>query len=396
MKAATSWFSDNERDRDNGLTLMHGQETRDSLHRAGGLHPVGKRAGSRNRLAAPTVQTVSASAGLCRASRPAISRNDSAVSSGSATKTICRSASPRHRSSRPSPSTGARAGAVSARYRRSRRMRRGRSSPSTAARSCGRCSTPGSTPRTPRSSNKEGKSRGRARPRLHADPRHRQPRQPAAQRRTRAPRQGVCAMTTAQDDDRGEGRRRSPGRARGGRQDGRSVNWELVEPFVEIDPRPRRPAAEQSRHARRGHHRRERRSGARRQASAESGRARRTPPTACARTSGSTTSACSAPTLKETEFAIIAALQYIRYLNERNSFITIHGANLSLSIPHDVRNYACGRTPVCNECERLVEQRRRRRRRGRQSRLPELRDQGRHATRATPRSASPIPATPTA
>ncbi|MGZ8268913.1 MAG: S8 family serine peptidase [Burkholderiales bacterium] len=61
-----------------------------------------------------------------------------------------------------------------------------------------------------------------------------------------------------------------------------------------------------------------------------------------------------APTLKETEFAIIAALQYIRYINDRNSFITIHGANLSLSIPHDARNYACGRTPVCNECERLV------------------------------------------
>jgi Subtilase family len=61
-----------------------------------------------------------------------------------------------------------------------------------------------------------------------------------------------------------------------------------------------------------------------------------------------------APMLRETEFAIIAALQYIRYINERNSFITVHGANLSLSIPHDVRNYACGRTPVCNECERLV------------------------------------------
>jgi subtilisin family serine protease len=36
------------------------------------------------------------------------------------------------------------------------------------------------------------------------------------------------------------------------------------------------------------------------------------------------------------------------------SFITVHGANLSVSIPHDVRNYACGRTPICNECERLV------------------------------------------
>jgi hypothetical protein len=62
-----------------------------------------------------------------------------------------------------------------------------------------------------------------------------------------------------------------------------------------------------------------------------------------------------APSVKETEFAIIAALQFIRYLNDRDNFFTIHGANLSLSIPHDVRNFACGRTPICNECERLVE-----------------------------------------
>lgn len=62
-----------------------------------------------------------------------------------------------------------------------------------------------------------------------------------------------------------------------------------------------------------------------------------------------------AKTLEDTEFAIIAALQYLRYLNDRNTYISIHGANLSLSIPHDVRNFACGRTPICNECERLVE-----------------------------------------
>jgi serine protease AprX len=61
-----------------------------------------------------------------------------------------------------------------------------------------------------------------------------------------------------------------------------------------------------------------------------------------------------AKSLEDTEFAVIAALQYIRYLNERHGFITIHGVNLSLSIPHDVRNFACGRTPICNECERLV------------------------------------------
>ena len=62
-----------------------------------------------------------------------------------------------------------------------------------------------------------------------------------------------------------------------------------------------------------------------------------------------------AQTLENTEFAIIAALQYLRYLNERNTYLSVHGANLSLSIPHDVRNFACGRTPICNETERLVE-----------------------------------------
>jgi subtilisin family serine protease len=62
-----------------------------------------------------------------------------------------------------------------------------------------------------------------------------------------------------------------------------------------------------------------------------------------------------AKTVEDTEFAIIAALQYIRYLNDRHDYISIHGVNLSLSIPHNVRNFACGRTPICNECERLVE-----------------------------------------
>jgi serine protease AprX len=58
--------------------------------------------------------------------------------------------------------------------------------------------------------------------------------------------------------------------------------------------------------------------------------------------------------IRDTEFAIIAALQYIRHLNSQDNFLKIHGANLSLSIPHDVRNFACGRTPICDECERLV------------------------------------------
>jgi hypothetical protein len=59
-------------------------------------------------------------------------------------------------------------------------------------------------------------------------------------------------------------------------------------------------------------------------------------------------------TLEETEFAIVSALQFVRYLNERHGHITVHGANLSLSIPHDVRNFACGRTPICEECNRVA------------------------------------------
>ncbi|HEX2223303.1 MAG TPA: S8 family serine peptidase [Thermoanaerobaculia bacterium] len=54
------------------------------------------------------------------------------------------------------------------------------------------------------------------------------------------------------------------------------------------------------------------------------------------------------------EFAVIAALQFIRHLNAHKDYIVIHGANLSLSIRHDVSNYACGATPVCEESERLV------------------------------------------
>jgi hypothetical protein len=54
------------------------------------------------------------------------------------------------------------------------------------------------------------------------------------------------------------------------------------------------------------------------------------------------------------EFAIGAALQFIRYLNSNSDLQVIHGVNLSLSLAHDVANYAVGRTPVCDECERLV------------------------------------------
>jgi len=54
------------------------------------------------------------------------------------------------------------------------------------------------------------------------------------------------------------------------------------------------------------------------------------------------------------EFSVLAALQFIRWLNANKDEPVIHGVNLSLSLLHDVANFACGRTPVCDECERLV------------------------------------------
>jgi serine protease AprX len=54
------------------------------------------------------------------------------------------------------------------------------------------------------------------------------------------------------------------------------------------------------------------------------------------------------------EFSLIGALQFVRWLNGNKDRVLVHGVNISLSIRHDVANYACGRTPVCEECERLV------------------------------------------
>jgi serine protease AprX len=54
------------------------------------------------------------------------------------------------------------------------------------------------------------------------------------------------------------------------------------------------------------------------------------------------------------EFTIIAALQFVRHLNAHKDLMAIHGVNLSMAVIHDVANYACGRTPVCEECERVV------------------------------------------
>jgi serine protease AprX len=54
------------------------------------------------------------------------------------------------------------------------------------------------------------------------------------------------------------------------------------------------------------------------------------------------------------EFNVMAALQFVRYLNSHQQAMSVLGVNLSLSIRHDIANFACGRTPVCEECERLV------------------------------------------
>jgi serine protease AprX len=54
------------------------------------------------------------------------------------------------------------------------------------------------------------------------------------------------------------------------------------------------------------------------------------------------------------EFTVMAALQFIRWLNSTNDYMAVHGVNMSLSIPHDISNYACGRTPVCDEAERVI------------------------------------------
>ena len=56
----------------------------------------------------------------------------------------------------------------------------------------------------------------------------------------------------------------------------------------------------------------------------------------------------------ETEFAVIAALDFVRWLNSRNRYMSVHGVNLSIGLEHDRDNYPCGRTPVCLACDATV------------------------------------------
>lgn len=54
------------------------------------------------------------------------------------------------------------------------------------------------------------------------------------------------------------------------------------------------------------------------------------------------------------EFVMMAALQVVAHLNRFRANPVIHGVNLSISMRHEVMSYACGRTPICDECTRLV------------------------------------------
>ncbi|WP_246551682.1 S8 family peptidase [Miltoncostaea oceani] len=57
---------------------------------------------------------------------------------------------------------------------------------------------------------------------------------------------------------------------------------------------------------------------------------------------------------KADEFTVLSALQFVRHLNARQDYVVVHGVNLSMSLHHAVANYACGRTPVCDESNRVV------------------------------------------
>jgi len=64
---------------------------------------------------------------------------------------------------------------------------------------------------------------------------------------------------------------------------------------------------------------------------------------------------CPGGQKESTEFAVLAALEFAQFLNTRGASKEpiIQGVNISISIPHDVRNYACGATPICLACDRL-------------------------------------------
>jgi subtilisin family serine protease len=57
---------------------------------------------------------------------------------------------------------------------------------------------------------------------------------------------------------------------------------------------------------------------------------------------------------KADEFSTVTALQFVRAVNAEQEHQMIHGVNVSFSLPSNVEEKACGSTPVCVECERLI------------------------------------------
>lgn len=54
------------------------------------------------------------------------------------------------------------------------------------------------------------------------------------------------------------------------------------------------------------------------------------------------------------EFTITCALDFVRWVNRGRDRLVIHGVNLSLALLHEVASFACGQTPICETCNRLV------------------------------------------
>ncbi|MEM9318125.1 MAG: S8 family serine peptidase [Pseudomonadota bacterium] len=55
------------------------------------------------------------------------------------------------------------------------------------------------------------------------------------------------------------------------------------------------------------------------------------------------------------EYILMSAMQFVAYLNRTRDIPVIQGANISMQIPHAVRNYGCGQTPICKAANRLVD-----------------------------------------
>jgi hypothetical protein len=54
------------------------------------------------------------------------------------------------------------------------------------------------------------------------------------------------------------------------------------------------------------------------------------------------------------EFTILCAIEFVGWLNRDRQNPVVHGINLSLALAHDVDSFACGQTPICEACNRLV------------------------------------------